>query len=89
VANNITKIRDVDVYIGTYGDKWIAATGSSPYICLEADSAEALEAKINRLAVFIKKVRAEVRVRVEQGRENPKTFIVRKKIRLKELVDAA
>jgi len=87
-TNIITKFGDTEVYIGTYGDKWIAATGHSPYFCLEADSADELDAKLDRLIAFVKKAAAHFQAVSKREREQPKTFIVQKKIRVKELEDA-
>jgi hypothetical protein len=83
---NVTRIRDVNVYIGTYGNKWIAATGNAPYFCLEADSAKDLDGKLSKLVAFLRK--AADHLDSEREDAESKTFVVTKKIRLKELEDA-
>lgn len=51
--NNSNNLR---FHIGPFGDnRWIALTSRSPYVCLEAESKEALAKKLKRLADFASK----------------------------------
>lgn len=85
-ASIFTDIGNTEVYIGTYGDKWIAATGHAPYLCLEADSVAALHDKLLRVIAFAK--RAGEFVQGTGERDEPTTFVLQKKIKLRELEPA-
>ncbi len=82
----LTNIGDVEIYIGTYGDKWVAASGQAPYFCLEADSQDELDDKVRRLVAFTK--RASEHLHVSREREKSKTFTLKKKVLVKELENA-
>jgi hypothetical protein len=82
----LTDIGDVEIYIGTYGDKWVAATGHEPYFCLEADSLVDLDSKILRLVAFAKQAKEQLHGNRERGES--KTFTLKKKILVRELENA-
>lgn len=86
--NTLSKVRDIEVYVGTYGDKWIAASGHSPYFCFEVDSLDELDAKLGRLTAFLGKAAIDVRKRAERERSESKSFVFTKKITLKRLEEA-
>jgi hypothetical protein len=85
-VNDINNIGDVQVYIGTYGDKWIAATGAAPFLCLESNSQVELHAKVVRAAAFCR--RAFDHVKTEREHEASKTFTLKEKITVRELENA-
>jgi hypothetical protein len=81
----LTNIGDIEVYIGTYGDKWIAATGTAPYLCLEAESNVELHAKLLRAVAFCRKAFAELK---KGEREESTPFTLKQKITVRELENA-
>ncbi len=52
---------NLEFHIGSFGDnRWIALTLGSPYLCLEAESKEALLGKLKRLVAFASKVKIQL-----------------------------
>lgn len=63
----MTDFADLVVYTTQTGDKWLAATNSSPYFCFEAESEKAALAKAARALHFAQTVNSKL----ERGREGP------------------
>jgi hypothetical protein len=82
-----TDLQEVEIYIGTYGNKWVAASGAEPYFCVEADSDREVYEKLRRLVAFAKRGFAHLVQQIEERRE-PKIFTVNKKVLVRELEDA-
>jgi hypothetical protein len=61
---------NLQFHVGLFGDgRWIALTVASPYVCLEAESREALLGKLKRLIAFTGKFKIQLeldRVRTTQ-----------------------
>jgi hypothetical protein len=51
----MNNISDLQISIGNFGQKWLAATNRSPYFCFEADSEAALDAKLKKAVAFFQK----------------------------------
>jgi hypothetical protein len=59
MAKNLTYSAADDFIIGTLDDKrWIAATTCSPYLCFEAESRDAVRAKLRAAVKFCRKISA-------------------------------
>jgi len=52
---------NLEFHVGSFGDnRWLALTLGSPYLCLEAESREALLGKLKRFVAFISKVKIQL-----------------------------
>ena len=81
------ELSDLTIYTATDGERWIAATSSSPYLCLEAGSErEALE--LAARALRFRQSAAE-RIAGHQGREQSfPGYRIQNRVSLRELAIA-
>lgn len=81
------ELSDLTIYTATDGERWIAATSASPYLCLEAASErEALE--LAARALRFRQGAAE-RAVAHQGRERPfPGYRIQNRVSLRELAIA-
>ncbi len=83
----MNNINDLQFHVGPFGEgRWIALTRNSPYLCLEAESKDALLGKVLRALAFIRK--AALQIEQNREREAPR-FQATEIISARELEGAA
>jgi len=79
----MNNIDNLQLHVGSHGaNRWLALTLQPPYLCLEAESRDALLEKVRRALAFCHKVAAQFRERETQP------FLATEIISSRELEDA-
>jgi hypothetical protein len=77
---------DLEFHVGLLGaNRWLALTLNSPYVCLEAESKEALFERLRKLVTFVNKAR--IQLELYRDRKTPQ-FHATQIISARELEDA-